>query len=79
MSTYTTGTQRCCTPGSPNCLGPLQTPSEGSASLPAPREKLLDVGLEGAWLLLWLRPPLPDCSHPLQTGMGRTGDPIHWP
>ena len=32
----------------------------------------VNLGLEGAWLLLWLRPPLPHRSHPLHTGIGRT-------
>ena len=55
----------------------VTTPSsitEGRISLlSCPQEKLLDVGLEGAWLLLWLRalprPPL----QPLQRGWKELG------
>ena len=42
----------------------------GKDHLPSctPQDKLLDVGLEGAWLLLWLRVTIPPPSQPLQRG-----------
>ena len=60
----------------PSRLRRLNAPSsniEGRISLPSySQDKLLDVGLKGAWLLLWLRAPLPPPSQPLQMGVGRT-------
>ena len=40
-----------------------------------PQDKLLDVGLKGAWLLLWLRAPLPPPSHLCTPGWEEPGTP----
>lgn len=41
---------------------PSVTEGKGLASPSCPQDKLLDVGLEGAWLLLWLRVPFPSLT-----------------
>ena len=87
MSLWKEGTQRCYTPcphnwprpSSPRRLTAPSSITEGRISPPScPQDTLLDVDLEGVWLLLWLRAPLPPPSQPLQMGVGRTWKPLDW-